>query len=109
MQEAAVANMNIFGRVAVCGIISEYTNSGRRAAPEMLDIVYKRIRIQGFLSVDHFDVYGDFISTTCDHLRTGKIHPLEDISSGVESIPSAFIGLFQGHNVGKKMVQIAEE
>ncbi|KAJ0031924.1 hypothetical protein Pint_13024 [Pistacia integerrima] len=109
MQEAAVANMNVFGRVAVCGIISEYINGGRRAAPEMLDIVYKRIKMQGFLAADHFDVHGDFVSTTCDHLRTGKIHPLDDISTGVESIPSAFIGLFRGHNIGKKMVQIAEE
>ncbi|KAF2282370.1 hypothetical protein GH714_043832 [Hevea brasiliensis] len=49
MQEAAIANMNVFGRVAVCGVISEYTDSGRKAAPDMIDIVYRRIKIQGFL------------------------------------------------------------
>ncbi|KDP32398.1 hypothetical protein JCGZ_13323 [Jatropha curcas] len=109
MQEAAIANMNTFGRVAVCGVISEYTNSGRKAAPDMIDVVYRRIKIQGFLAVDFLNVHADFISKTCDHLRAGEMQVLEDISVGVESIPSSLIGLFKGHNIGKKMVQLAEE
>lgn len=109
MLEAAVANMNIFGRVAVCGVISEYTGRKNRSAPEMLDVVYKRIKMQGFLAADFMNLYEDFISTTYDHLRNGKIQPLEDISDGVESIPSAFVGLFRGDNIGKKVVRISEE
>lgn len=109
MQEAAIANMNTYGRVAVCGVISEYTDGKKRAAPEMLDVIYKRIKIQGFLASDHLNLYQDFISTTCNHLRSGEIYPLEDISDGVESIPSAFTGLFQGGNIGKKVVRITEE
>ncbi|OMO55422.1 Alcohol dehydrogenase superfamily, zinc-type [Corchorus capsularis] len=109
MQEAAVDNMNINGRVAVCGVISEYTDDEKRAAPSMMDVIYKRIKIQGFLAGDYLNKFADFFTTTCDHLRTGDIKPLEDISEGVESIPSAFISLFRGQNVGKKMVKIAEE
>ncbi|XP_031252637.1 2-alkenal reductase (NADP(+)-dependent)-like isoform X3 [Pistacia vera] len=109
MLEAAVANMNLFGRVAACGVISEYTNASKRAAPNMLDVVYKRIKIQGFLVPDHLNLYADFISTISDHLRNGKIQSLEDISNGVESIPSAFIGLFQGDNIGKKIVCVAQD
>ncbi|XP_050216398.1 2-alkenal reductase (NADP(+)-dependent)-like [Mercurialis annua] len=110
MQEAAVANMNAFGRVAVCGVISEYTSGGRKAAPDMIDIVYKRIKIQGFLASDFMNLYADFVSKTCDYLRAGKLHVLEDISTtGVDSIPSSLIGLFKGHNIGKKMVQLAQE
>jgi len=108
MLEAAVANMNAFGRVAACGVISEYTDSAKRAAPSMLDVVYKRITIQGFLAGDYMHLYSDFISMTADHLRSGKLHVLEDISFGLESVPAAFIGLFSGDNVGKKMVQISE-
>lgn len=109
MLEAAVSNMNTFGRVAVCGVISEYTDAGKRAAPDMLDVIYKRIKIQGFLAADQMLVYSDFLSTTTDHLRTGKLHAIEDISHGLESVPSAFIGLFCGHNTGKKIVKIADE
>ncbi|KAI6681675.1 hypothetical protein NL676_035556 [Syzygium grande] len=109
MQEAAVANMNAFGKVAVCGVISEYTDSRKRAMPNMSDVIHKRIKIQGFLAGDHIGLFRDFISTTSDHLCSGKLYPLEDISDGLDSIPFAFTGLFRGDNIGKKIVKIAEE
>ncbi|KAI4379462.1 hypothetical protein MLD38_005757 [Melastoma candidum] len=109
MQEAAVDVMNRFGRVAVCGVISEYTNTERRAAPNMLDVIYKRIKIQGFLAADHVNILADFISTTAEYLRSGKMIPVEDISEGVESVPTAFMGLFRGDNMGKKIVKIGQE
>ncbi|XP_059283010.1 2-alkenal reductase (NADP(+)-dependent)-like [Lycium ferocissimum] len=109
MLEAAVANMNSFGRVAICGVISEYTNANTRAALEMLDIVYKRITIQGFLAADLMKVYADFLSKTVEYLRAGKLKAIEDVSQGVESIPSAFVGLFNGDNIGKKIVKVADE
>lgn len=108
MLEAAVANMNPFGRVAVCGVMAEYTDEGRRAAPDMLDVVYRRITIRGFLAFDHLNIYADFLSSTTDHLRRGRIHVLEDISHGIDSVPSAFAGLFRGDNLGKKIVMVAE-
>nr|POE55201.1 (+)-pulegone reductase [Quercus suber] len=109
MLEAAVDNMNTFGRIAVCGVIAEYTDDGKRVAPDMLNVVYKRTRFQGYLALDYLNVYPDFISTTSDHLRTGNMQALEDITSGVENIPSAFIGLFCGDNIGKKIVKLADE
>lgn len=109
MLEAAVENMNAFGRVAVCGVISEYTDKGRRAAPNMIEVIYKRITIQGFLAADHMKVYKDFISNTVEYIQAGKLQVLEDISDGVESIPSAFVGLFRGNNIGKKIVQVADD
>lgn len=108
MLEAATDNMNSFGRVAVCGVISEYTDSIKRAAPRMVNVIYKRITIQGFLVVDHMHQFSDFISMTSDYLREGKMHSIEDISEGVESIPFAFIGLFRSNNIGKKIVHLAD-
>ncbi|CAJ1975461.1 unnamed protein product [Sphenostylis stenocarpa] len=109
MLEAAVASMRIFGRVAVCGVISEYTGGGKKASPNMLEIVYKRINIRGFLAADFLNVFEDFFAKTLDYLRTGKLEVIEDISLGVESIPSASVGLFKGENIGKKIINLAEE
>ncbi|WOH05994.1 hypothetical protein DCAR_0625417 [Daucus carota subsp. sativus] len=95
--------------VAVCGVISEYTDKAKRAAPDMIDVVYKRITIRGFLAGDYMSLFPEFMTATTDHLQTGKMHALEDISQGLESVPSAFAGIFRGDNVGKKIVQIAEE
>ncbi|KAK7849406.1 nadph-dependent oxidoreductase 2-alkenal reductase, partial [Quercus suber] len=93
MLVAAVANMNAFGTIVVFGAISEYKDVGKQT---------KRIRIQGFLPTDCMNVHADFISTTSDHLRTGNMQALEDITLGLENIPSAFVGLFRG-------VKIADE
>ncbi|KAK7327748.1 hypothetical protein VNO77_21838 [Canavalia gladiata] len=109
MLEAAVVNMKAFGRVAVCGVIAEYTDAGKRASPNMLDVVYKRITIGGFLATDFMNVFEDFFAKTSDYLRTGKLKVIEDVSLGVESIPSAFVGLFNGDNIGKKIIKLAEE
>ncbi|XP_021855675.1 2-alkenal reductase (NADP(+)-dependent) [Spinacia oleracea] len=111
MLEAAVANMNTYGRVIICGVISEYTDPKRRAAPDMINVIYKRITIQGFLVSDYKDEdnFTEFVSTTSKYLNAGQIQVLEDISIGVESIPSAFVGLFCGRNVGKTIVKIADD
>ncbi|KAM3356925.1 NADP-dependent alkenal double bond reductase P2 [Capsicum galapagoense] len=109
MLETALSNMNSLGRVAICGVISENPNASTRASPEMLDIVYKRISIQGFLIADLMTVYADFLSKTVEYLHDGKLKAIEDISQGVESIPSAFIGMFNGDNIGKKIVKVADE
>nr|XP_009408976.1 PREDICTED: 2-alkenal reductase (NADP(+)-dependent)-like [Musa acuminata subsp. malaccensis] len=106
MLEAAVANMNLFGRVAVCGAISEYADAGKRLALDTVDVIYKRITLRGFLAFDHLHVYAGFISSTSDHLRHGRMRAVEDISTGLESVPSAFAGLFRGDNVGKKLVHL---
>lgn len=102
-----MANMRPFGRVAVCGVIAEYTTS-RRAAPDMLDVVYKRITIQGFLAGDFMQDHAEFISTTSNYLRDGRMLAIEDISKGLETIPMAFSELFEGGNIGKKLVQVAD-
>ncbi|KAI3709463.1 hypothetical protein L2E82_39225 [Cichorium intybus] len=109
MLEAAILNMNLHGRVAVCGVISEYTDNEIRAIPDMLSVIYKRITIQGFLAGDHMGLFPEFFSTTIDHLNTGKMHVLEDVSFGLEGVPSAFVGLFRGYNVGKRIVQVSND
>ncbi|KAM0035221.1 putative 2-alkenal reductase (NAD(P)(+)) [Helianthus debilis subsp. tardiflorus] len=110
MLEAVVANMNAFGRIAACGVLSGYTNSKKHTALSMVDVVYKRIMIHGFLATDFTsNDFNDFMSVTKDYVRAGKLSVQEDISFGIESIPSAFVGLFRGDNVGKKIVQIAKE
>ncbi|CAK8534361.1 unnamed protein product [Lathyrus sativus] len=109
MLEAAIANMKAFGRVAVCGVISQYTDAGKRASPNMMDVVYKRITIRGFLCADYMDVFADFLAKTFDYLRDGKLQVIEEISMGVESIPSGFIELFNGDNVGKRIIKLEDE
>ncbi|ERN00346.1 hypothetical protein AMTR_s00104p00070050 [Amborella trichopoda] len=106
MLEAAVANMNCFGRIGICGAISDYTNSIRTGTFDTVDTIDKRITIQGFLVVDYVHIYKEFLKATVDYLHRGEIHAVEDISQGLESVPAAFVGLFHGDNTGRKLVQV---
>ncbi|KAK1418499.1 hypothetical protein QVD17_27644 [Tagetes erecta] len=107
MLDVVVSNMNSHGRVALCGMISEYTNAVKRATPDLLNVIYKRITIQGFLVGDHMHLFPEFLKMTIGDLCTGKMQVLEDVLVGVESIPAAFLGLFTGDNIGKRIVQLS--
>ncbi|KAH1246938.1 NADPH-dependent oxidoreductase 2-alkenal reductase [Glycine max] len=108
MLEAEIVNMKAFGRVTICGVISEYIDAGKRSSPNTLDVVYKRITIRGFLVANFMNVFADFFAKTLYYLGPGKLEVIEDISSGVESIHSSFIELFNGANIGKKIIKIDE-
>jgi NADPH-dependent curcumin reductase CurA len=107
MLQAALANMNTYGRVAVCGVIAEYTDPGRRASPDFLEIIYKRITLRGFFAYDFITKFQEYIGIIGDWIREGKVHAVEDVSEGLESVPSAFVALYRGQNVGKKLVKLA--
>ncbi|CAN6194525.1 unnamed protein product [Urochloa humidicola] len=107
MLEAALANMNTYGRVALSGVISEYTGAGRRAVPDLLEVIYKRITIRGFFAWDFLPKFPEFGAAIGEWIRQGKVHVLEDVSDGLDSVPAAFAALFRGQNVGKKLVKLA--
>ena len=53
--DAVLSHMNCFGKITVCGGISEYGNMGEKAKGvknwEM--ILMRRVTVQGFVVVDH--------------------------------------------------------
>ncbi|KAM3191842.1 hypothetical protein ACQJBY_069212 [Aegilops geniculata] len=107
MLEAALNNMNTYGRVAVCGVIAEYTDPGRRAVPDLLEVIYKRITLRGFFAWDFIARFHEFTAIIGGWIEEGKVQVVEDVSDGLESVPSAFVALYRGENVGKKLVKLA--
>ncbi len=105
--EAALEVMRDFGCCVECGMISTYNATEPPAAPRNLfKVIGKRIRIQGFIVRDHMDAHADFISEMAPLIKADKIVWEESISEGLESSPSAFMGLFDGDNLGKQLVRL---
>ncbi|CAN1748330.1 NADPH-dependent oxidoreductase 2-alkenal reductase [Linum perenne] len=96
MLDAVLLNMRVRGRIAVCGMISQYNLEQGEGVHNLTSIIYKRVRIQGFASFDYFSRYS-------------KIAYVEDIAEGLENAPAALLGLFSGRNVGKQVVAVARE
>jgi NADPH-dependent curcumin reductase CurA len=107
--DAALARMNPLGRVAVCGMISGYNERGARTTVHNLaNIIYGRIEIRGFTVADFADRRDDFARDMSAWLADGRIRYRETVLEGIESVPSALIGLFQGVNTGKMLVQLGD-
>lgn len=107
--DAALGNMRIHGRIAVCGMISQQNLSGPLGFHNIYCLITKRIRMQGFLQSDYLDLYPRFLEDVSNYYRQGKIVYIEDIKGGLENGPSALVGLFSGKNVGKQVICIAHE
>ncbi|KAL5096050.1 hypothetical protein RYX36_000377 [Vicia faba] len=109
MLDAALLNMNIHGRIAVCGMISQSTVSNPNGIRNLTSLIYKRIRMEGFLQSDYLHLFPKFLEQVSSFYKQGKIVYFEDMNEGLESAPAAFVGLFHGKNVGKQVIRVAHE
>ncbi|HZQ80663.1 MAG TPA: NADP-dependent oxidoreductase [Gaiellaceae bacterium] len=108
--QAALFALRPFGRVVACGAISHYNDAQPEPGPRNLAlIVSKRLRIQGFIIVDHWDRFPAFLAEVGPWLRDGKLAYRETIIEGIENAPAAFAGLFRGENTGKMLVRVGPD
>ncbi|PRQ46023.1 putative oxidoreductase [Rosa chinensis] len=107
--DAVLLNMRVHGRIAVCGMISQYNLEKPEGVTNLMCLVYKRIHLQGFTVRDYYHLYPKYLDYILPCIREGKVIYLEDIAEGLENGPSALVGLFSGRNVGKQLVSISHQ
>lgn len=112
--DAVLPLLNIGARVPVCGFIAHYNDdappSGPNRLPQvMATLLQKRIRMQGFIILDHYaDRFDAFRREMSEWVNAGKVKPREDMVDGLENAPTAFMGLLEGRNFGKLVVRVAD-
>ncbi|KAI3712926.1 hypothetical protein L1987_71496 [Smallanthus sonchifolius] len=109
MLDEVLRNMRHHGRIAACGMITQYNLDQPEGIQNLFLIVAKRIRMEGFLVFDYCHLYPKFLEMILPLIHEGKITYVEDIVEGLENAPAALIGLYSGKNVGKQVVAIAHE
>lgn len=108
--EASLEHMNLFGRVVMCGMISQYNSIDPEPGPRNLFYVTtKRLTVRGFIVSDHLDRRSQFLKDMSQWIAEGKIKWRETIVAGIENAPKAFIALFKGENFGKMLVKIGPD
>ena len=105
--ESAIFQMKNFGRIVVCGRISQMnvTTPGS-GIKNMAHVLVKRLTIKGFLIFDHENEREPFETDMLKWLSEGKVKFKETIYQGLESAPKSFIDLLEGKNIGKMLVKI---
>ncbi|KAJ7969243.1 2-alkenal reductase (NADP(+)-dependent) [Quillaja saponaria] len=107
--DAVLLNMRDHGRIAVCGMISQYNLDEFEGIKNLIHIIYKRVLVQGFSVTDYYHLYPKFLEFVLPQIREGKIVYVEDTAEGLENGPAALVGLFSGRNVGKQVIVVAHE
>jgi NADPH-dependent curcumin reductase len=115
--DAVLPLLNIGARVPVCGHIADYNNdkdapsSGSNRLPLLMAaLVQKRIRLQGFIILDHYDDRFDaFRRDMGEWVAAGRVKLREHVIDGLRNAPAAFIGLLEGRNFGKLIVRVADK
>ncbi|XP_010070432.2 2-alkenal reductase (NADP(+)-dependent) [Eucalyptus grandis] len=109
MLDAVLLNMKLHGRITVCGMISQYNLQQREGIHNLMNLILKRVRMEGFVVSDYQHLYPKFLETVLPQIKEGKIVYTEDIAEGLESSPAALVGVFSGRNVGKQVVVVSRE
>ncbi len=106
--EACLFNMNLHGRIACCGAVSQYDGAapthGPRGVPGL--IVTRRLVLRGFVVMDFAEQNEKALADLRGWVDSGRLKVREDIIEGFENLPAALIGLLAGDNIGKRMVKL---
>lgn len=109
MLDEVLLHMKVHGRIALCGMISQYNIDEPEGLHNSFSLIMKRIEMKGFVETDFKHVYPEYVELCIKYLQEGKLVYVEDIAQGLEEAVSALIGIFHGRNVGKQVVCIAKE
>ncbi len=107
--EAGIEHMADFGRIALCGAISQYNDAEPSPGPRnLMYLVSRRIRMQGFIMLDYLDRTQEAIDAITGWVMAGELAWREDIQNGFDHIPTTLLRLFEGTNNGKQLLKLAD-
>ena len=106
--EAALGRLNQFGRVALCGAIAQYNDTGAPTGPRNLALaIGKRLRLQGFIVGDHSDLQPQFVDEVSAWVRSGELKYNETFVEGIDNGVEGFLGMLRGENTGKMIIDLS--
>ena len=109
--DAVLQHLNYKARVPLCGAVSEYNGELQaRPGPSWNRLVQTSEAIlTGFRQSQWADRHDEAFAMLAMWVRSGRLKYREDIVVGLENAPGAFIGLLQGLNFGKLLIQVGED
>jgi hypothetical protein len=104
--DAALALARNNARFAICGMIEGYNTGQPTSLRFIMRIIAARIRLKGFIVFDYFPRMAEFYAEMAPWVANGTVKSRETVVEGLENMPDAFLGLFNGANTGKMLVKL---
>src|SRR5262245_12097887 len=105
--DTALARMKLFGRVVVCGTISDYNATDPYRVRNWRAILVNRLKVQGMIVFDWKERYGEALKALAGYYAAGKLKTRESVVEGLANAPQGLIALLKGGNFGKQLVKLA--
>ncbi|HEX6417495.1 MAG TPA: NADP-dependent oxidoreductase [Acidimicrobiales bacterium] len=105
--DAVLDRLAMHARVVLCGAIAIYNERGRPPGPSnYFQLINRRARMEGFLSLDHWDRFPEVAATLGGWMAEGKLRYRTQVYEGLESAVDALNALFTGANTGKTVIRL---
>ncbi|WP_412768009.1 NADP-dependent oxidoreductase [Halobacillus yeomjeoni] len=108
ISDAVYPQLNKFARIVQCGAISSYNVPNDKGPRMQTHLIKSSALMKGFTIGDYQDRFQEGFMQLAKWLKEGKLTYEETVTEGFENIPDAFFGLFEGANMGKQIVKVAE-
>ena len=107
---AALSQLRVGGRVAMCGAISQYNATEPVPGPDNLVLaIGKRLTLRGFIVTDHMNLGREYAGLAARWLSEGTLPHEETVVEGIDNAVDAFIGMLKGANTGKMLIRLASD
>jgi len=98
--------LRMHGRIAICGAISQYNNTGPVIGPSnYMSLLVSRARMQGFVVFDYAQQYPQAVAAMSGWIAEGRLKSQQQIEAGIENFPAVLLKLFEGGNFGKLILK----
>lgn len=106
--DTVLMQMNLFGRIPVCGLISAYNATSVPEGPKNLRAVLtQRLRMQGLIVFDWANRIPEAIAQLGAWHQEGKLKIREDVrEGGLDAFPDVLNLLYTGGNQGKLVLKV---
>lgn len=106
--DTVLTQMNLRGRIPVCGLISAYNATSLPEGPKNLRyVLIQRLRVQGLLVFDWMDRVPEAIAQLGAWHKEGKLRMREDVrEGGLDAFPDVLNLLYTGGNQGKLVLKV---
>ncbi|MET3131513.1 NADPH-dependent curcumin reductase CurA [Oxalobacteraceae bacterium GrIS 1.11] len=108
--DTVLTRINLKARIVICGAISQYNNTAPVKGPaNYLSLLVNRARMEGIVVFDYAKRYHLGVAAMGQWLKEGKMKSKIDLVHGLENFPASLAMLFEGRNLGKLVLQVADE
>jgi NADPH:quinone reductase len=106
ISDAVISNINFHARIPLCGQIALYNATETPMGPRLQPMLLTRsVLMEGFIVSNFQSDFPEGQKQLAKWLKEGKLKFSETIEHGFEKLPEALLGLFEGENTGKMIVE----